>query len=152
MPEIGSSGLMSGGGGRSVAEWPKLPRPSSTLPKRIYIGGSASLGSVAVHIMHQLQCFFGLGTQQRWPKIYRHLACFEFFQQISNRFIDHVDGVAMFVLDIGFGRHQTAQHAHRKVFALQCDLAEITLKPARAFAVCTNTLCGHRSGLMVRIM
>src|ERR1700738_2863131 len=33
MPEIGSSGLMSGDGKRSVAEWPKLPRPSSTLPK-----------------------------------------------------------------------------------------------------------------------
>ncbi len=25
---------MSGDGKRSVAEWPKLPRPSSTLPKR----------------------------------------------------------------------------------------------------------------------
>jgi hypothetical protein len=34
MPEIGSSGLMSGDGKRSVAEWPKLPRPSSTLPER----------------------------------------------------------------------------------------------------------------------
>jgi PEP-CTERM motif len=34
MPEIGSSGLMSGDGKRSVAEWPKLPRPSSTLPKQ----------------------------------------------------------------------------------------------------------------------
>jgi hypothetical protein len=29
---IGSSGLMSGDGKRSVAEGPKLPRPSSTLP------------------------------------------------------------------------------------------------------------------------
>jgi hypothetical protein len=34
MPEIGTSGSMSGDGKRSVAEWPKLPRPSSTLPKR----------------------------------------------------------------------------------------------------------------------
>jgi hypothetical protein len=31
MPEIGTSGLMSGERKRSVAEWPKLPRLSSTL-------------------------------------------------------------------------------------------------------------------------
>ena len=30
----GTSGSMSGDGKRSVAEWPKLPRPSSTLPNR----------------------------------------------------------------------------------------------------------------------
>jgi hypothetical protein len=30
MPEIGTSGSMSGDGKRGVAEWPKLPRPSST--------------------------------------------------------------------------------------------------------------------------
>jgi hypothetical protein len=34
MPEIGTSGSMSGDGKRSVATWPKLPRPSSTLPSR----------------------------------------------------------------------------------------------------------------------
>jgi hypothetical protein len=34
MPEIGMSGSMSGDGKRGVAERPKLPRPSSTLPKR----------------------------------------------------------------------------------------------------------------------
>jgi hypothetical protein len=34
MPEIGTSGSMSGDGKRSVAEWPKLSRPSSTLPSR----------------------------------------------------------------------------------------------------------------------
>ena len=34
MPEIGTSGSMSGDGKRSVAAWPKLPRPSSTLPDR----------------------------------------------------------------------------------------------------------------------
>ena len=34
MPEIGTPGLMSGDGKRGVAEWPKLPRPSSTLPIR----------------------------------------------------------------------------------------------------------------------
>ena len=34
MPEIGTSGSMSGDGKRGVAERPKLPRPSSTLPKR----------------------------------------------------------------------------------------------------------------------
>ena len=33
MPEIGTSGSMSGDGKRGVAERPKLPRPSSTLPK-----------------------------------------------------------------------------------------------------------------------
>jgi hypothetical protein len=33
MPEIGTSGSMSGDGKRSGAEWPKLPRPSSTLPE-----------------------------------------------------------------------------------------------------------------------
>ncbi len=32
MREILTSGSMSGDGKRSVAEWPKLPRPSSTLP------------------------------------------------------------------------------------------------------------------------
>jgi hypothetical protein len=34
MPEIGTSGSMSGDGKRGVAAWPKLPRPSSTLPTR----------------------------------------------------------------------------------------------------------------------
>ena len=34
MPEIGTSGSMSGDGKRGAAEWPKLPRPSSTLPRR----------------------------------------------------------------------------------------------------------------------
>ena len=34
MPEIGTSGSMSGDGKRGVAAWPKLPRPSSTLPSR----------------------------------------------------------------------------------------------------------------------
>src|SRR3984893_18649112 len=34
MQEIGTSGSMSGDGKRSVAAWPKLPRPSSTLPPR----------------------------------------------------------------------------------------------------------------------
>jgi hypothetical protein len=38
MPEIGTSGSMSGDGKRGVAEWPKLPRPSSTLP---HSGGAA---------------------------------------------------------------------------------------------------------------
>ena len=33
MPEIGTSGSMSEDGKRSVATWPKLPRPSSTLPE-----------------------------------------------------------------------------------------------------------------------
>jgi hypothetical protein len=33
-PEIGTAGSMSGDGKRGVAEWPRLPRPSSTLPTR----------------------------------------------------------------------------------------------------------------------
>ena len=33
MPEIGTSGSMSENGKRSVAKWPKLPRPFSTLPR-----------------------------------------------------------------------------------------------------------------------
>jgi hypothetical protein len=35
MQEIRTSGSMSGDGKRSVAAWPKLPRPSSTLPGRL---------------------------------------------------------------------------------------------------------------------
>jgi len=38
MPEIGTSGSMSGDGKRGVAEWPKLPRPSSTLPEPTWRG------------------------------------------------------------------------------------------------------------------
>ena len=33
MPEIGTSGSMSGDGKRGVAEWPKLPRPSPFYPE-----------------------------------------------------------------------------------------------------------------------
>jgi hypothetical protein len=44
MPEIGTSGSMSGDGKRGVAEWPKLPRPSSTYMRtplsRGYFGGA----------------------------------------------------------------------------------------------------------------
>ena len=36
MPEIGTPGLMSGDGKRGVAEWLKLPRPSSTLPTETF--------------------------------------------------------------------------------------------------------------------
>jgi hypothetical protein len=35
MPEIGTSGSMSGDGKRSDAAWPQLPRPSSTLPAQV---------------------------------------------------------------------------------------------------------------------
>jgi hypothetical protein len=38
MPEIGTSGSMSGDGKRGVAAWPKPPRPSSTLPESRCIG------------------------------------------------------------------------------------------------------------------
>ena len=52
MPEIGTSGSMSGNGKRNVAERPKLPRPSSTLPSRhvaprsltVAFGGKADSG------------------------------------------------------------------------------------------------------------
>jgi hypothetical protein len=54
MPEIGTSGSMSGDGKRSVAEWPKLPRPSSTLPKwtwRSRFGMSAHGGKADIRPM-----------------------------------------------------------------------------------------------------
>jgi hypothetical protein len=35
MPEIGTSGLMSGDGKQGDAGWPKPLRPSSTLPDRV---------------------------------------------------------------------------------------------------------------------
>ncbi len=44
MPEIGTSGSMSGDGKRSVAEWPKLPRPSSTLPYATFPEGGRKAG------------------------------------------------------------------------------------------------------------
>jgi len=42
MPEIGTSGSTSGDGKRSVAAWPKRPRPSSTLPKRRFAAARMS--------------------------------------------------------------------------------------------------------------
>jgi hypothetical protein len=44
MQEIRTSGSMSGDGKRSVAAWPKLPRPSSTLPERRSFGLSLMPG------------------------------------------------------------------------------------------------------------
>ena len=44
MPEIGTSGSMSEDGKRSVAEWPKLPRPSSTLPD-VWSGRAMSIAA-----------------------------------------------------------------------------------------------------------
>ena len=44
MPEIGTSGSMSGDGKRGVAEWPKLPRPSSTLTESHQIVASPKWG------------------------------------------------------------------------------------------------------------
>jgi len=43
MPEIGTSGSMSGDGKRGVAKWPKLPRPSSTLPEATDIAAQANV-------------------------------------------------------------------------------------------------------------
>jgi hypothetical protein len=48
MPEIGTSGSMSGDGKRGVAEWRKLPRPSSTLPLR---RGQVLELSVAIRVL-----------------------------------------------------------------------------------------------------
>ena len=49
MPEIGTSGSMSGDRKRSVAEWPKLPRPSSALPFRTsrHVRSSVAIGGKA---------------------------------------------------------------------------------------------------------
>jgi hypothetical protein len=44
MQEIRTSGSMSGDGKRSVAAWPKLPRPSSTLPKQEDIAAQQVVG------------------------------------------------------------------------------------------------------------
>jgi hypothetical protein len=60
MPEIGTSGSMSGDGKRSVAERPKLPRPSSTLPSAtsrdvpclLAIGGKADEGQAGQIDVH----------------------------------------------------------------------------------------------------
>jgi hypothetical protein len=51
MPEIGTSGSMSENGKRSVAKWPKLPRPFSTLPRDIVISerGNTLAGARASH-------------------------------------------------------------------------------------------------------
>ncbi len=42
MPEIGTSGSMSGDEKRSVAAWPKLPRSSSTLLEAAMCRGATS--------------------------------------------------------------------------------------------------------------
>jgi hypothetical protein len=50
MQEIRTSGSMSGDGKRSVAAWPKLPRPSSTLPSRRFVVttvNSVAIGGIA---------------------------------------------------------------------------------------------------------
>jgi hypothetical protein len=52
MREIRMSGSMSGDGKLSVAAWPKLPRPSSTLPSRQRL---------------MLCLLFSFGELQTWP-------------------------------------------------------------------------------------
>ena len=67
MQEIRTSGSMSGDGKRSVAAWPKLPRPSSTLPnakcQRAPLTsddwGKADLVQVALEECRGIQCFKG---------------------------------------------------------------------------------------------
>jgi hypothetical protein len=48
MPEIGTSGLMSGDGKRGVGIGPNLPRPSSTLPEPTNFGTAVRLSVVGV--------------------------------------------------------------------------------------------------------
>ena len=67
MPEIGTSGSMSGDGKRGAAEWPKLPRPSSTLPFRTWprwrtmsaVGGTAEVVARLVSIIDGVARFHG---------------------------------------------------------------------------------------------
>ena len=56
MPEIGTSGSMSENGKRSVAEWPKLPRPFSTLPNRSLAGtkSRSAAGYPLVSILNEI--------------------------------------------------------------------------------------------------
>jgi hypothetical protein len=50
MPEIGTSGSMSGDGKRGVAEWPKLPRPSSTLQEASQTASTAGRQNTTEHM------------------------------------------------------------------------------------------------------
>jgi len=56
MREICMSGLMSGEGKRSVAAWPKPPRPSSTLP------GLASV-MIALVFLYMIASIFIFGGE-----------------------------------------------------------------------------------------
>src|SRR4029450_2016506 len=56
MPEIGTSGSMSGDGKRSVAAWPKRPRPSSV--KRF-----ETIHHYSVEVAHGFLLLFGIGTK-----------------------------------------------------------------------------------------
>jgi hypothetical protein len=57
MPEIGTSGSMSGDGKRGVAEWPKLPRPSSTLPSR-HFAATPDVGRFRGIVLQNTAAFF----------------------------------------------------------------------------------------------
>jgi acyl-CoA thioesterase-1 len=52
MPVIGTSGSTSGDGKRSVAAWPKRPRPSSTLPSKPKADGMVSLIAATAKAEH----------------------------------------------------------------------------------------------------
>ena len=60
MPEIGTYGSMSGDGKRGDAAWPKLPRPSSTLPFRPLSAGIVRGRTV--------MCVNLIGTGTRWQR------------------------------------------------------------------------------------
>src|SRR5580704_17886204 len=74
MREIRTSGSMSGDGKRSVAAWPKLPRPSSTLPKRrkprrrVYVSFWGSSGSAWTDGLGGLRglCPLAANRQRNW--------------------------------------------------------------------------------------
>jgi hypothetical protein len=69
MQEIRTSGSMSGDGKRSVAAWPKLPRPSSTLPELERTG-------LGPHALSQKRSLFQRDcavARKNWTRIGPHL-------------------------------------------------------------------------------
>ena len=72
MPEIGTFGLMSGDGKRGVAERPKLPRPSSTLPKRKSRRTTREHATLVHQLMRNPHCTRGLvGPAEQIIKLIR---------------------------------------------------------------------------------
>ena len=72
MPEIGTFGLMSGERNRSVAEWPKLPRLSSTLPQ--VIGRTPKISFK----LFELLAGHGFFVESGFLPLYFDYACFQY--------------------------------------------------------------------------